>query len=86
PLAEATIPMLIVSAKGDRICPPAAARPAFLHLPEELRSWWVLDEGWGHLDVIAGQQASTQLNPRLIDWVSAQRWRCCNDRSAAHAS
>lgn len=68
-----TLPVFVVAAEGDRVCPPEAARPAFDVLNAADRRWLALGEGWGHLDPLLGRAAAAELFPALVAWLS--RWR-----------
>ena len=77
------MPALVLAAAGDRVCPPAAARPALEAFAPAERCWVELGADWGHLDPLIGRQAPTALHPRLLSWLEGHRWRCCDDRAAA---
>ena len=70
------VPVMVVAAEGDRLCSPAAARPAFEALSPERRAWLTLSGRWGHLDPLIGARASSTLHPRLVGWLHRWRGRC----------
>lgn len=70
------LPMMILSAGGDPLCPPAAARPVAEVLDARDLSWEELPGDWGHLDVLVGRRASTEVFPVILDWLEAHRAAC----------
>lgn len=82
-MGQTEAPVMVVSAEGDPICPPAHARPAFDALSPERACWLELDARWGHLDPLVGRRAETDLHPELVRWLVRWRVRCCLDRAAA---
>jgi len=75
-LAGVRLPVMVVAAGGDRICPPAAALPAAEALDARDLCWEELDESWGHLDVLLGRRAADELFPLLLDWLEEHRRDC----------
>jgi predicted alpha/beta hydrolase len=84
-MRAASVPVMVVAAEGDRLCPPAAARPAFEALPEDRRFWLTLSDRWGHLDPLIGERASSELHPRLLAWLSLWRGRCWSEEKLPEA-
>ncbi|MED5372667.1 MAG: alpha/beta fold hydrolase [Myxococcota bacterium] len=74
-LAGVSIPLMLVCAHGDRMCPPAHAVPVqdTWSGPVELLQ---LDREWGHLDLVMGPRAGSELHPRLLDWLEPHRRAC----------
>jgi predicted alpha/beta hydrolase len=75
------IPLFGVAAKGDPICPPTSARPALEALHPAHIKWKLLDEDWGHVDVLMGRRAPKLLFPELVAWLVQWRRRCWCDPS-----
>ena len=69
-------PLMVVGAAGDRFCNPEATK-AIANPPNEVhRTFLGLDGTWGHLDLIAGDDATVSLFPKLIDWLNEYRRLC----------
>lgn len=77
------VPILVVAAEGDNLCPPSAARPAYDALRPERASWLKLDAQWGHLDPLIGKRAPGALHPELFRWLGRWRHRCDENQAAA---
>lgn len=69
-------PLLVVGAAGDRFCQPDATELIANQAGAKNRTFWTLDSTWGHLDLIAGDDASVSLFPKLIDWLDEYRAKC----------
>jgi len=67
-----TLPLMLVTARGDSLCPPEHAAPVldFLNGPQGVL---VLDRGWGHLDPLLGARAPDRVFPRLVSWLDTHR-------------
>lgn len=70
------LPLLAVVAGDDPLCGAEAALPAVEALAEGDAALLELGEGWGHLDVLIGRRAATELFPRLAAWLGARRAGC----------
>ena len=78
-LAGSRAALLVVASPTDTFCSPEAARPVFEKLASGSGKWLCLPEGWGHLDLIAGADASRVLFPQLGDWLQKHDERCWTD-------
>ena len=67
-------PTLVIGSPDDQRCEPAHAEPAAEAL--EHSDWWCLNEGWGHLDLLAGADAARTIFPRLTEWLEKDREAC----------
>ena len=67
-------PVLVIGSSGDQQCQIEQARPLIDALPQS--EWWALDEGWGHLDLIAGADADRVVFPRISEWLEKSREAC----------
>jgi predicted alpha/beta hydrolase len=67
-------PVLVIGSPDDQRCQPHQAEPAAEALTHS--DWWCLDEGWGHLDLIAGADAARTVFPRITDWIEMHRGAC----------
>jgi len=69
-------PLMVVGAAGDRFCSTEATKPIASQSNAKNRTFWSLDSTWGHLDLIAGDDATRTLFPKLIDWLNEYRALC----------
>ena len=69
-------PLLVVGAEGDRFCRPEATAAIVNQPGANHRTFWKLDGNWGHLDLIAGDDANVALFPHLIEWLNEYRAEC----------
>ncbi len=67
------LPILVLGAEGDRVCPAPQARAVLDALDPAETRWIGLDEGWGHLDPLLGRRAPEVVYPAVADWL--ERWR-----------
>lgn len=75
-LSAVRLPVMVVAARGDRACPPAAAKPAAEQLDARDVCWEELGEGWGHLDLLVGRRAAQEVFPMVLDWLEPHRRDC----------
>ena len=71
-------PTLVIASPDDHRCQPSQAAPAAEAL--ERSEWWCLDNGWGHLDLLAGADAKRTIYPRLAQWLNTGREACWTTR------
>lgn len=73
-LRHRTVPLFVVSASGDPLCPPDAVAPLTQHAPhcESL----VLDQTWGHFDPLLGPDATHAVFVPIEAWLQAHRSTC----------
>ena len=71
-------PTLVIASPDDRRCRPEQAKPAADALTDS--EWWCLDPGWGHLDLLAGADATRTIFPRLTEWLCNSREACWTTR------
>ena len=67
------VPLLVVSAGGDEICPPESAYPLVEAWDAARVKWLALGSDWGHLDPLVGRAAPELLHPEILGWL--ERWR-----------
>jgi len=72
-LADARVPLLVITAGGDGVCPEAAGAAA-------LETWGCADKdllplpaGWDHLDVLLAPEAEARVFIPLTRWLSDRR-------------
>ena len=58
-------PTLVLVPTGDRLAPADCVRPGGAGAQRSLQEW----EGWGHLDIIVGDDAKAEVYPALIAWL-----------------
>lgn len=74
-LSSVHIPLQLISAAGDPLCPQA-------HALGVQDSWsgpvthLSLPGQWGHLDLVMGPRAPTELTPRIATWLAPLRKAC----------
>ena len=69
-------PLLVVGAAGDRFCRPEATEVIVSQQGATNRTFRRLDGNWGHLDLIAGDDANASLFPHLLEWLDKYRSEC----------
>lgn len=78
-LARITTPLFVVAGKGDRISPAADVRPAYDAVASARKAYLELAQcagfacDYGHLDLIFGRQAPTEVYPRIAAWLADYR-------------
>jgi predicted alpha/beta hydrolase len=75
-LEGSPVPLFVLAAEGDTVCPPSAAEPAVAQFQADRRVWRVLGPEWGHQDPLVGRQAAAVVFPELIAFLDAHRGRC----------
>lgn len=70
------LPMMLLSAGGDRLCPPAAVRPVAEVMDGPDLRWVELPDDWSHLDVLVGRRAAQVVHPLILDWLEQHRSAC----------
>jgi len=75
-LRSVSLPLMILAAHGDPICPPAAARPAAEAIDARDLTWEELGPDWGHLDILIGRRAADVVFPLVLDWLEPHRRDC----------
>lgn len=68
-LARIRVPLLCIGATNDQIVPPASARALVDAVSSEDRQF--LELPGGHISVIAGRKARTQVWPAVVEWLRA---------------
>ena len=74
-LAGVTTPLLVMAGAGDRVATPAAVRRAFERLPAASASYRELGRAhghavdYGHVDLILGRNAPTEVFPIVAGWL-----------------
>jgi predicted alpha/beta hydrolase len=71
-IAGLPTPLLLVSARGDALCPPEAAAPA-LDVLAGPQAALTLDRGWGHMDPLLGRRAPERVFPEVVSWLHTHR-------------
>ena len=74
-LADARVPLLVVSARGDAVCPAPAADAALETWGHADAERIALPEDWGHLDVLLSPSADDAVSDPLVSWLAARRRR-----------
>ena len=72
-LAGVCLPVLGISARGDRVCAPEQLDAALAQLAPEGVSRLVLDETWSHLDLLVGRRAAETVAPAIVEFFAAHR-------------
>lgn len=80
-LADATVPLMVVSGSQDPVCPHAAAEVA-------LRTWGhgdthALRVAGSHLDLLLGHDAARAVHRPVTDWLDARRHAAWSEQRAA---
>ncbi len=78
-MAGTTLPLWVLAADGDTVCPPAAAEPVVAAAAPGAATWTVLGSRWGHLDPLVGRDAPGQVLGPLARWLDQHRDRCWDD-------
>lgn len=72
-MARIRTPVLVVAGKADHIAPPMAVKDGYRALGGQ-KEWLLLGEengmqaDYGHMDLVLGERASTELWPRVLDF------------------
>jgi pimeloyl-ACP methyl ester carboxylesterase len=74
-LADARVPLLVITAGGDPVCPEIAGAAALETWGHEDRALVALPDAWGHLDVLLSPAADEQVFGPLTRWLSERRQR-----------
>jgi predicted alpha/beta hydrolase len=82
-LAGLRFPLLGVAAHGDPMGPPADTWPALDALDGDGVERIELDDSWGHLDLLVGRRAETDVMPAVVDYVVSHRRGCREPRGPA---
>ncbi len=75
-LETCAVPMLVVTAQGDPLCPPRAVAP-LMSSPQ--RRAIALPETWSHHDMLMGAAAPSVVFDPIVTWLSEHRDRVWND-------
>lgn len=85
-LLQCTVPVLAIAGSDDRVAPPASVQAAVSMVGCADAMEWVAGQddgpGFGHLDLVVGERAPTEIYPRVADWLLERRLM----RSTAPAS
>jgi predicted alpha/beta hydrolase len=70
------VPVLFVAGRQDRLVPPASIEPGYALTRASHKSWMVFGERhhegrYGHIDLVLGRHAPTEVWPRILDWLRA---------------
>jgi len=73
--ADARVPLLAITAGGDRVCSEVAGAAALETWGCADKALVALPEAWGHLDVLLSPEADEQVFHPLTRWLSDRRRR-----------
>jgi predicted alpha/beta hydrolase len=88
-MAAARVPVLALAGDHDRIAPPPSATAAAAQVACDDATGTVVGSEvvhFGHLDLVVGDAAPTDIYPRVADWLLARRSTCSQASAEAPAA
>ena len=88
-MAAARVPVLALAGDHDRIAPPSSATAAAAQVACDDATGTVVGSEvvhFGHLDLVVGDAAPTDIYPRIADWLLARRSACSMASAEAPAA